>query len=117
MQLTQILTFAIYYFVIFLIIFLSYKKKQSSTDFILGDRKLNFWLTALSAHASDMSAWLFLAYPSKIFLFGTFHAWTGIGLTIFMLINWTLEDRINKFENSFEYINGTFKLISQNEVP
>ena len=30
---------------------------------------------------------------------------------IFMLMNWTLEDRIDKFENSFEYINGSFKLI------
>lgn len=36
---------------------------------------------------------------------------------IYMLMNWTLKDKIYKFENSFEYINGTFKLISQNEVP
>jgi solute:Na+ symporter, SSS family len=88
MQLIQVLIFITYYFGIFLIVFLSYKKKQSSIDFIIGDRKLNFWLTALSAHASDMSAWLFLAYPAQIFLFGSFNAWAGIGLTAFMLINW-----------------------------
>jgi len=88
MQFIQTSTFIVYYFVIFLIVFLSYKKKQSNTDFIIGDRKLNFWLTALSAHASDMSAWLFLAYPAQIFLSGTFNAWAGIGLTVFMFINW-----------------------------
>jgi len=84
----QTSTFIAYYFVIFLIVFLSYKKKQSNTDFIIGDRKLNFWLTALSAHASDMSAWLFLAYPAQIFISGAFSAWAGIGLIIFMFINW-----------------------------
>jgi len=88
MQLIQTSTFIAYYFIIFLIVFLSYKRRLSNTDFIIGDRKLNFWLTALSAHASDMSAWLFLAYPAQIFLSGAFSAWAGIGLTVFMFINW-----------------------------
>lgn len=36
---------------------------------------------------------------------------------IFMLMNWTVGNRINKFENSFEYINGSFKLIKKaNEI-
>jgi len=35
---------------------------------------------------------------------------------IYMIMNWTLRDRFNKFENTFEYINGTFKLIKANEV-
>jgi len=30
---------------------------------------------------------------------------------IFMLMNWTTDNRFVKFENSFEYINDTFKLI------
>ncbi|WP_343798081.1 hypothetical protein [Gaetbulibacter jejuensis] len=30
---------------------------------------------------------------------------------IFMLMNWTAKEKFNKFENSFEYINGTFKLM------
>ncbi|MCF7560747.1 hypothetical protein L3X39_08860 [Sabulilitoribacter multivorans] len=34
---------------------------------------------------------------------------------IFMLMNWTLEDRFKKLENSFEYINSTFQLIEENK--
>ncbi|EDP69692.1 Tfp pilus assembly protein, major pilin PilA [Flavobacteriales bacterium ALC-1] len=30
---------------------------------------------------------------------------------IYMIMNWTDSSRINKLENTFEYINGTFKLI------
>ncbi|MBT8244768.1 MAG: hypothetical protein HKP48_06245 [Winogradskyella sp.] len=30
---------------------------------------------------------------------------------IYMLMNWTLQNKRNKFENTFEYINGTFKLL------
>ncbi|PIA77574.1 hypothetical protein BFR04_09035 [Gaetbulibacter sp. 4G1] len=30
---------------------------------------------------------------------------------IFMLMNWTTDNRLTKFENSFEYINASFKLI------
>lgn len=84
----EIFTFFIYFAIVLLVVFLSYQKQRTDTDFILGDRKLNFWLTALSAHASDMSSWLFLAYPAQIFLYGTFNAWAGVGLTLFMFLNW-----------------------------
>ncbi|TCK69356.1 hypothetical protein DFQ05_0877 [Winogradskyella wandonensis] len=30
---------------------------------------------------------------------------------IYMLMNWTLDDKKDKFENTFEYINGTFKVL------
>ena len=33
------------------------KKTKSSEDFFLGGRGLNGWVAALSAQASDMSAW------------------------------------------------------------
>ncbi len=51
---------------------------------------MNFWLTALAAHASDMSSWIFIAYPAVIFSLGLFQAWAAIGLTLFMFINWSL---------------------------
>ncbi len=37
----------------------------------IGNRSVNYWVTALSAHASDMSDWLFLAFPAQIFLYGS----------------------------------------------
>lgn len=30
---------------------------------------------------------------------------------IFMLMNWTVKDRMQRYENTFEYINNTFQLI------
>ncbi|GGI57522.1 hypothetical protein GCM10011444_18310 [Winogradskyella haliclonae] len=30
---------------------------------------------------------------------------------LYMIMNWTLENRKDKYENAFEYINGTFKII------
>lgn len=30
---------------------------------------------------------------------------------IYMIMNWTTDDRFKRFENTFEYINGTFKLL------
>ena len=84
----ELIVFIIYLSGLFGIAIWNWLKQKSDKDFILGDRSLNFWLTALSAHASDMSSWLFLGYPSVIFLFGTFHAWAGIGLTLMMYFNW-----------------------------
>jgi len=82
--------FAIFcYFLILLTIgILSSRRKLTSSDFILGNRSLNYWLTALAAHASDMSSWLFMAYPATILIGGVFHAWTAIGLILFMFLNW-----------------------------
>lgn len=77
------------YFCILLCIGLYFHKKQtSSTDFILGSRSLNFWLTALSAHASDMSAWLFMAFPAAVYTGGLPKTWIAWGLIIGMYINW-----------------------------
>ncbi|MDE3056066.1 MAG: sodium/proline symporter [Verrucomicrobiota bacterium] len=80
--------FFIYFGLVSLIAILSYHRQKNATDYILGSRGLNFWLTALSAHASDMSSWLFLAYPAEIFQQGVFYAWAAIGLTLFMFLNW-----------------------------
>ena len=84
----ELATFFGYFAVILLIAFISYRKQQSDSDFIIGNRSLSFWLTALSAHASDMSSWLFLAYPAEIFTQGVFYAWAAVGLTGFMFLNW-----------------------------
>lgn len=62
---------------------------MTSKDFILGSRSLNFWLTALAAHASDMSSWLFLAYPAAIYLSGASQIFTALGLIAFMWLNWS----------------------------
>ena len=78
-----------YFSLVFIVGFLSIKKHMTSKDFIIGSRSLNFWLTALAAHASDMSSWLFLAYPAAIFTSGSSQIFTALGLMVFMWLNWT----------------------------
>lgn len=86
----ELITFIVYFCALLGIALLSYQKQNTDTDFILGNRSLNFWLTALSAHSSDMSSWLFLGYPAMIFTKGVFGGWAAIGLTVFMFLNWQL---------------------------
>ena len=84
----EILAIVLYFACLFAVGFFSYRKQQTDTDFIMGGRSLGYWLTALAAHASDMSSWLFIAYPASIFIGGMKEAWTGIGLFVCMFLNW-----------------------------
>jgi len=63
---------------------------KSTEDFYLGGRKLNGWVAALSAQASDMSGWLLMGLPGSIYMFGLGEAWIGIGLFIGTVANWLL---------------------------
>ena len=46
------------------------RKQESLDDYYLGGRKMNKWVVALSAQASDMSGWLLMGLPGTIFLSG-----------------------------------------------
>jgi len=84
------LPFIAYFFILLAIGLISHHKQTSSADFIVGGRSLNFWVTALSAHASDMSSWLFMAFPAAIYLGGLSQGWIAVGLLIGMFLNWQL---------------------------
>jgi sodium/proline symporter len=88
MLLSKLIAITLYICALLTVALFSYKRNQSSADYIIGGRGLNFWLTALAAHASDMSSWLLMAYPAVIFTQGMPQAWIGIGLILFMLLNW-----------------------------
>lgn len=82
--------FATYFILLIGISLLFFKKKQSAKNFLLADRSLNYWVTALSAQTSDMGSWLFLAYPAMVYTLGIKEIWTAVGLIIFMAINWLI---------------------------
>ncbi len=84
----ELVAILVYLAFLTLIGILSFRKQRSDTDFLIGGRGLNYWLTALAAHASDMSSWLFMGYPAVIFAGGLVNLWTAIGLFIFMFLNW-----------------------------
>ncbi|MBS0619869.1 MAG: sodium/proline symporter [Verrucomicrobia bacterium] len=90
MHSAELLAIFIYFGLLLTVAFFSYRKHLSASDFIIGSRSMNYWLTALAAHASDMSSWMFLAYPAAIFGLGIFGAWAAVGLIGFMLLNWQL---------------------------
>lgn len=82
--------FFVYFCILLTIGLVAHKKLASDADFIVGNRSLSFWLIALSAHASDMSAWLFMAFPAAIFINGIPQIWAAFGLLIGMFLNWQL---------------------------
>ena len=69
------------------------RKQESLGDYYLGGRKMNKWVVALSAQASDMSGWLLMGLPGAIFLGGFSEAWIGIGLLIGTYLNWKIVAR------------------------
>lgn len=86
-QFTAVLLYAV---ILVTIGFYARSKHTTEKDFVLGNRKLNFWVTAISAHADDMSSWLFMAFPMAIFMSGANKLWVGIGLVIGMFLTWHL---------------------------
>ena len=80
----------IIYFAVMIYVGLYYmKRNQTSGDYILGGRKLNKFVSAMSAEASDMSGWLLMGLPGLAYLTGLSSAgWTAIGLAIGTYLNW-----------------------------
>jgi sodium/proline symporter len=122
--------FIIYFIIISLIALASYitTKKTSSaySQVILGDRSINYILTAFSAHASDMSDWLFMAFPAALYAGGMINAWIAVGLVIGMSIVWIFvapqlrkaTEQFNAmtlstyFERRFDDSSGIIRLLS-----
>lgn len=88
MYIYELSAIIIYFAILLGIGYFSYQKHLSAADFIIGSRSLNYWLTALAAHASDMSSWLFMGYPALILTKGMPGAWAAIGLISCMYLNW-----------------------------
>lgn len=86
----SLLALLIYLMALLSIGLFSAKKSRSSSNFILGNRGLSYWVTAISANASDMSVWLFMGLPMVVYKEGLFHIWTALGLIFFMFLNWHL---------------------------
>lgn len=64
-------------------------QSNSSDDFALGNRSLNYLATAIAAHSSDMSIWLFMGLPAAIFVSGMTTAWIPFGLILGMYLSWS----------------------------
>ena len=68
-------------------------KAGGEKEYFLGGRSMGPWVTAMSAQASDMSAWLLMGLPGSMLAFGMGQAWIGIGLALGTAANWILVAR------------------------
>ena len=66
-------------------------KEGGEKGYFLGGRQMGPWVSALSAGASDMSAWVLMGLPASIYAAGLGQAWIAIGLAIGYTISWLVE--------------------------
>lgn len=85
-----IVSFISYLLVIAAIALVAWHVTNTLSDFVLGGRQLGGPVAALSAGASDMSAWLLLGLPGAVFVYGLNQIWLPIGLTIGAYLSWRI---------------------------
>ena len=80
------------------VVFFMRSKGMGEKGYFLGNRKMGPWVTALSAGASDMSAWVLMGLPASVYAFGLGKTWIAIGLLIGYILSWIIEaPRLRKF--------------------
>lgn len=84
----MVLTFAVYLAAMLLVGWWASRRVRTASDFILGGRSLNPWVTALATGASDMSGWLLLGLPGALYAAGLGEAWIAVGLVAGAWLNW-----------------------------
>ncbi len=73
-------------------------KGDGEKGYFLGGRKMGAWVTALSAGASDMSAWVLMGLPTAVYALGLGQVWIPVGLAIGYTVSWLVEaSRLRRF--------------------
>ena len=97
---TESLVFVVYLLFMLAIGIFFFLKSRSGGEkgYFLGGRQMGPWVSALSAGASDMSAWVLMGLPASIYAAGIGQAWIAIGLAIGYAISWTVQaPRLRRF--------------------
>ena len=100
MNLTELIVFVIYFvFMVGIGIYFFVKSKgNDEKDYFLGGRQMGPWVSALSAGASDMSAWVLMGLPASVYALGMGQIWIAVGLAIGYALSWIFEaPRLRKF--------------------
>lgn len=100
MKISEIVVFVIYLlFMLGIGFYFFFKSKDGSEKtYFLGGRQMGAWVTALSAGASDMSAWVLMGLPTSIYALGLGQVWIPVGLVIGYTISWIVEaPRLRRF--------------------
>ncbi len=100
MRASEVVVFVIYLlFMLGIGVFFFIKQKSGGEKtYFLGGRKMGVWVTALSAGASDMSAWVLMGLPTSIYALGIGQTWIAIGLIAGYTLSWIFEaSRLRSF--------------------
>ena len=93
MNLTEVSVFIVY--LVFMLSigvwFFVKDRNQTEKGYFLGDRKMGAWVAALSAGASDMSAWVLMGLPTSIYALGLGQIWIAVGLALGYSLSWIYE--------------------------
>ena len=100
MNYTELAVFAAYFlFMLGIGVFFFLRSKDAGEkDYFLGGRQMGAWVSALSAGASDMSAWVLMGLPASIYAAGLGQTWIAIGLGLGYAASWIFEaPRLRRF--------------------
>lgn len=88
----EVIAFVVYFVLVIGIGVYFFMKSRSGgeKDYFLGGRHMSGPVAALSAGASDMSAWVLMGLPGAIYLSGISQIWISVGLFIGTALAWTL---------------------------
>ena len=93
MKTSEIIVFIVYLLCMLGIGIFFFVKNRNGGEktYFLGGREMGPWVAALSAGASDMSAWVLMGLPTSIYALGLGQVWIPVGLAIGYTISWLLE--------------------------
>ncbi len=89
----NIVAFVLYFMLVIgigIFFYLHDRRNSGEKSFFLGGRQMGGMVAALSAGASDMSAWVLMGLPGSIYLYGIGQVWISIGLLIGTILAWFL---------------------------
>ena len=114
---TELVVFIVYLcFMIGIGVYFFVKGRGSGEkEYFLGGRKMGPWVSALSAGASDMSAWVLMGLPASIYAAGIGQAWIAIGLAVGYALSWIFEaPRLRRFSIAAEACGTLFQTVCGN---
>jgi len=89
MNYSELIVFILYMvFMLGIGVYFFLRTKGGEKEYFLGGRQMGPWVSALSAGASDMSAWVLMGLPASIYAMGLGQTWIAIGLGIGYAVSW-----------------------------